>query len=146
MEANSSNAKSVLIVDDHRLVGEAFCEFLQATGHYATSVVNDVLEARAELLAFGPFDIVLLDLMMSGMEGPQTIAEIVRLNRGGRVVILTGGANHYRQSEVFASGAAGLILKSQPAQEILQALEHVLEGEMYFPRADDRILKRVTAA
>lgn len=136
---------SVLIADDHLMVCEAFSQLLTEAGNYHVSVVRDVLEAKAEIFASAGFDLVLLDLFMPGMEGPGTVSEIVRMNRGGRVVILTGGTTRFRQSELFAAGASGLILKSQPARQILQAIQSVVEGEIYFPLSDDRILSRVVS-
>ena len=134
---------SVLIADDHSLVAEAFCEFLTQTGMFRVALAKDVLEARAEIVARGPFDLVLLDLFMPGMEGPETIVDLVALNAGGNVVVLTGGNSRFRQSAIFAAGAKGVILKSQPAAEILLALQSIREGEIYFPLADDRNLDRV---
>lgn len=143
MQTQQAKRHTVLIADDHYLVGEAFSQFLSQSGLYETTLVRDVLEARAELLASGPFDIVLLDLFMPGMEGAETIAELVQLNAGGRVVVLTGGNSRFRQSAIFGAGASGLILKSQPARQIIDALQSILDGEIYFPLADDRILERV---
>jgi DNA-binding NarL/FixJ family response regulator len=143
MITNQSKRHTVLIADDHYLVGEAFSQFLEQSGLYETTLVRDVLEARAELRVNGPFDIVLVDLFMPGMTGPETIAELVQLNAGGRVVVLTGGNSRFRQSAIFGAGASGLILKSQPAQQITEALQSILDGEIYFPLADDRLLDRV---
>jgi DNA-binding NarL/FixJ family response regulator len=145
MSIAETNQRTVLIADDHHLVGEAFSQFLSAVGTYVPTLARDVLEAKAEILASGPFDLILLDLYMPGMEGPETISEIVRLNKGGRVVVLTGGNNRFRQSAIFAAGASGLVLKSQPAKQIVAALESVLDGEIYFPLSDDRHLDRVMA-
>lgn len=145
MSIADTKQRTVLIADDHHLVGEAFSQFLSGVGTYVPTLARDVLEAKAEILASGPFDLILLDLYMPGMEGPETISEIVRLNKGGRVVVLTGGNNRFRQSAIFGAGASGLVLKSQPAKQILSALESVLDGEIYFPLSDDRHLDRVMA-
>jgi DNA-binding NarL/FixJ family response regulator len=145
MHMQQSKRHTVLIADDHYLVGEAFSQFLGQSGLYETTLVRDVLEARVELRVNGPFDIVLLDLSMPGMDGPETIAELVQRNAGGRVVVLTGGNSRFPQSAIFGAGASGLILKSQPARQIVDALQSILDGEIYFPLADDRLLDRVTS-
>lgn len=133
---------SLLIADDHHLVSEAFAHLLEQTGRYEVTIARDALEARAEIHATGGFDLVLLDLNMPGMDAPTAVEDIVRANARGRVAILTGGTSSMRQSSLFCSGAVGLILKSQPANEILRALDSILDGELYFPRADDRSLIR----
>lgn len=134
---------SVLIADDHNLVAEATAHILQATGTYDVTVVGTLLEARAAVLAQGGFDIVLLDLDMPGMEGAPSVEAMVRANRAGRVVILTAGTVEIRQSALFASGAAGVILKAQPFADILAAIDSILDGELYYPVADDRALMRM---
>lgn len=137
----NKNAKiRVLIADDHRLVAEAFCYLLESTDLYSVTIVCDALEARTEIKASGGFDLMLLDLDMPGIDGPETIKSLATLNGKGKTVILTGGNMALRQSSIFCAGAVGLILKSQSATEILEALTTILEGELYFPRADDRNL------
>ncbi|MCZ8335284.1 MAG: response regulator transcription factor [Rhodobacteraceae bacterium] len=131
---------SLLIADDHHLVSEAFAHLLEQTGRYSVTIARDALEARAEIHATGGFDLVLLDLNMPGMDGPSAVEDIVRANAPGRVAVLTGGTSGSRQSTLFCSGVVGLILKSQPAKDILDALDSILDGELYFPRADDRSL------
>lgn len=133
---------SLLIADDHHLVSEAFAHLLEQTGRYRVTIARDALEARAEIHAMGGFDLVLLDLNMPGMDTPTAVEDIVRANIRGRVAVLTGGTSSSRQSTLFNSGVVGLILKSQPAKDILAALDHIMEGELYFPRADDRSLIR----
>lgn len=145
MAVSAMKKCSVLMADDHNLVAEAFSEFLGRAGDYSVAIAKDVLEAKAEIHAAGHFDIVLLDLFMPGMEGQETIEELVKLNAGGKVVVLTGGTSRFRQSSIFAAGAAGIILKSQPAIEILEALQSIRDGEIYFPIADDRHLDRVVS-
>ena len=139
---HSLSQYSLLIADDHFLVAEAFAHLLETTGQYRVSLARDGLEARAAIHAEGGFDLVLLDLNMPGMDSPTAIQDIVRANSKGRVAILTGGTSSTRQSAIFVSGAVGLILKSQPANDILAALANIMEGELYFPRADDRSLIR----
>lgn len=137
---------TVLIADDHSLVAEAMCHILEASGEYRVAVVETLLDARAAIHAQGGYDLVLLDLDMPGMDGAASVETVVRDNRTGRVAILTAGTVDLRQSTLFASGAAGVILKSQPFADILAAIASILEGELYYPRADDRNLFRMSAA
>ena len=131
---------SLLIADDHHLVSEAFAHLLEQTGRFRVTLAHDTLEARAEIHATGGFDLVLLDLNMPGMDGPSAVEDIVRANAPGRVAVLTGGTSGSRQSTLCRAGVGGLTLRSQPAKDILGAIDSILDGELYFPRADDRSL------
>lgn len=130
------NKKSVLIADDHNLVAEAFSILLEQTGQYSVTVVHDLMDAKAAIVAHGPFDLALLDIRMPGMEGGKSIAEMVHRNAAGKIAILTGGLVGIGAAEVYAAGAAGILLKSKPITETLKSIEVMLSGGRHYPMLD----------
>ncbi len=64
----------ILVVDDTRDLRELLCLMLQTLGYRTVAAENG---AKAmEALAVRPFDLVLLDVMMPVMTGPQTLEKI----------------------------------------------------------------------
>ena len=61
----------ILIVDDDALNRDVLARRLQQSGHEVESAVNG--EAALEILAERPFDLVLLDMVMPGMGGAETL-------------------------------------------------------------------------
>jgi CheY-like chemotaxis protein/two-component sensor histidine kinase len=81
----------VLVVDDEPLVGRAVARIL-APPHQVTLTTSGAEALR--LLEAGPFDAVLVDLMMPGMTGMELHARLVatRPAEAARLIFLTGGA------------------------------------------------------
>ena len=103
-KANSARRATVLVVDDEQAIGLAIRRVLAT--HDVTVVTT--AQAALDLLADGKaFDVVLSDLMMSGMSGMQLYREIVARDPkvAQRVVFLTGGA-FTAEARAFLDGIA----------------------------------------
>jgi len=83
------SACTVLIVDDDVDTREALSEALREIGFKVEQATGGA-EALQWISAHGEPDVVLLDLRMPGMDGPEFLSRI----RGGRarVIVLTGDA------------------------------------------------------
>src|SRR5262249_13132186 len=53
----------------------------------------------------GRIDLVLLDVQMPGLDGPQTLAALQRLRPGLRCCFMTGNAGRYTDEELLGRGA-----------------------------------------
>jgi CheY-like chemotaxis protein len=69
----------ILIVDDDSDWAEAAAEWLSESGHEVSTAPNGL--AGLHLLAREPADLVIVDMMMPLMSGPELLAEIRRLPR-----------------------------------------------------------------
>jgi CheY-like chemotaxis protein len=81
----------VLVVDDEALMGSVLRRMLAPHDVVAVQHPRDAL---ARLRTDPDFDVLLVDLMLPGMTGPDLLAELAALGAdfGGRVVFVTGGA------------------------------------------------------
>jgi CheY-like chemotaxis protein len=87
--------RRILVVDDEREIREFIVEFLRAEG-YDVSLAGSGEEALAKSKQ-KPFDIVLLDVRMKGMDGIQTYHELKKLNPSMRAVLMTA---YYKEREI----------------------------------------------
>jgi DNA-binding NarL/FixJ family response regulator len=128
----------VLIVDDHSLVRDGMrsilaisypqCEILEA---------GSLAEAMDVLRASDDIDVVLLDLNIpdvSRMSGLTTLRDAFPAIP---VVMVSGTLDRATVREALASGAAGFVPKSLKRGEIIDALQQVLDGEIYVPELLD---------
>lgn len=102
----------VLHVDDEPDIGEVVEMSLGLDPDFETRSSSSGLEAIATAAEWSP-DVILLDVMMPGMDGPATLARLRAdpVTAGIPVIFMTARAQA-RELEVFRSiGAAGIIAK-----------------------------------
>jgi DNA-binding NarL/FixJ family response regulator len=118
------------IIDDHQMVLTG----LQAWLAQAASDVEVVIASTnwADLLAHPafPVDVALLDLDLGdGISAPLKIATL--RSAGVACVVISTFADPARVRACVSSGALGYVPKSEPAEEIIQAVEAAARGEGY---------------
>jgi len=86
---------------------------LRGLGGYELCLCANGQEALDRVAAFGP-QLVLLDVMMPGLSGPQTLERLRTLPvmRGVPVVFLTAKAMRDELEDLLQYGAAGIIVKA----------------------------------
>lgn len=124
---------SVLLADDHRMILEMFSMFLSELGGMSVTTAESFDEAADLIQQEGPFDVVLLDLNMPGMNGVAGLRRAIRLNDTKPVAIITGTPTPRMQEEIMKTGAAGIVLKTTPARSLANAIRFIHCGERYLP-------------
>lgn len=102
----------ILYVEDDEDIQRIVRMSLERIGKMTVQVVGDPLVAIDAIIAFKP-DMVLLDWMMPGMDGP-TLYKKMRERQDTRdfpVVFITAKASSAEMDELRALGAAGAIAK-----------------------------------
>ncbi len=123
----------VLLADDHRMILDMFSMFLTASAGMAVTTAQSFDEAALILQQEGPFDVVLLDLNMPGMNGIAGVKRALRLNGGLPVAVVTGNPTPRMLQEIIDTDAAGVILKTTPARSLANAIQFMHAGERYLP-------------
>ena len=118
-------AHGVLVVDDEgalrRLLDvgmrqEGFAVWLAATGREAL----DLYRRHRETI-----DVVLLDVLMPGLDGPQTLAALQELNPEIRCCFMSGDLGSYTEERLRGLGAAAVLQKPFRLAEAAQALRQL---------------------
>jgi two-component system nitrate/nitrite response regulator NarP len=91
------------------------------------------------ILAHHP-DIVILDYMMEGMSGIETLALLRNLGHECAVILLTGTIKEGVLQEGLRLGLGGIVLKESAWTELVQAIHSVHRGHRdYSPEVTERI-------
>ena len=135
----------ILVVDDHFMVrmglssslnAEQDMEVIAEAGNGA-----DALKAYRELRP----SLVLMDVRLPGLSGPDAVAAIMREFPEARILMLS---THSGEEEIYRSlqaGARGYILKSAMREELLRAIREVRDGKRYLdPTLAPLLAERVT--
>lgn len=114
-----SEPRKVLVVDDDEVVRLSYQRSLQsANSDFKVEVAlngNDALEA----LECKPFDVVLLDLRMPGMDGMSVLKAIKRDWPASGVVVITGYPSVESAKEAMRLGAYDYLAKPVSPAEIV---------------------------
>jgi two-component system OmpR family response regulator len=102
---------------------------LERVGKMTVEVVSDPLVAIERMIAFKP-DLVMLDWMMPGMDGPTLFRKMQDTpeTKDLPVVFITAKASQREQSELQAIGAAGTILKPFSPKDLPGQLRAIWNG------------------
>lgn len=124
---------NVLIADDHEMILEMFAIYLQTTASMNVTTCKDLNTAVQCINTQGPFDVVLLDLNMPGMNGVAGLRQAINANADKPVAIITGATSPRMLDEIMSSGAAGIVLKTTGVKSLANAIRFMYSGEHYIP-------------
>jgi CheY-like chemotaxis protein len=120
----------VLLVDDAQDVRLIAQMSLERVGGWTVVPVASGEQAVQVAADEGPFDVVLLDVMMPGMDGPSTLRQLRAhgLPVEVRIVFLTAKAQTADLQRLRALGAAGVIAKPFDPLALPHQLAELLEA------------------
>ncbi|HIP38652.1 MAG TPA: response regulator [Desulfocapsa sulfexigens] len=119
----------ILIVDDEQTNIKILLEILDFEDAYITKTVTSGEECLAVLPEFGP-DIILLDIMMSGMDGYDVCRHIRKdpVHCDVKILILSGRAMPDEIHKGIDAGADNYISKPFGMNDLLDALKKLLQN------------------
>lgn len=120
----------ILLVDDHSLLSAGMIDLLRRRWpDLDAKEARTVQEGRAAL-AQGAWDLVLLDMQLSDGNGTELLDGNPDLPP--MIVVTMFGGWALRQS-AYSQGASGFVSKSCSPDELVEAVEQVLAGNLHFP-------------
>jgi DNA-binding NarL/FixJ family response regulator len=125
----------VMLVDDHRSVLWGL-EKLIETEEPRMQVVGKATSCAAalDIASQTAPDVVVLDLDLGGENACEIIPALIN-GRGTRVLVWTGMDDCTIRERSILRGASGLVLKQEPAETLLKAIEKVHQGELWLDRS-----------
>jgi DNA-binding NtrC family response regulator len=115
----------VLIVDDEHDFRETLLKRLQRRQFSIQGAENGL--RALELLEQHPFDVVVLDVMMPGMDGIETLREIKKNKPLVEVIMLTGHASLESGLEGMKVGAFDYIMKPTSIDDLVKKINQAYE-------------------
>jgi len=140
-----SDPITILIVDDHPIVRKGLRTLLLSEADFQT-----VYEAENGLQAIQIVQqhypqVILLDLVMSPINGVEAIGRIKAIHPGARILVLTAYAEDDKVFPAIKAGASGYVLKDIPPEELLQAVRDVANGQSFLhPTIAARLMREIT--
>lgn len=119
----------ILLVDDHPAFRAGVAAVLRRDAFELAEAgtVAAALECARDVV----FDLVIVDLVLPERGGLELVRELRAVQPLGRILILSMIDDSIRVAEALRAGVNGYALKSQPVDEMLEAVRTVLAGERY---------------
>lgn len=121
----------VLIADDHAIVRMGLASLLATKkGFEVVGDASDGATAVRKCAKLKP-DVAVVDLMMPGADGNETVKAIKSASPETAVLILTSFGTADALSKVLDAGASGAVLKSTDYSDFVTAIRTVASGGRY---------------
>jgi len=122
--ANASTRPRILVVDDEASIRDLLAKTL-ALAEYEVDVAPDG-RAALERMRLYPYDLLIADLKMPGMDGLTVIKEAKRYKTDLPVIIITGFSTESSAIEAVNLGVAGYLTKPFRVPQVLAAAAKAL--------------------
>jgi DNA-binding NarL/FixJ family response regulator len=130
----------VLLVDDHAVVRLGLSALLATDP--GMEIVGETSDGAAaiELAVKLEPDVVVMDVVMTGMGGAEATRELARRMPNVRVIVLTMHDEEDYLIPLLEAGAAGYIVKEAASSDLLIAIRTVAAGRQYVRPAAAQVL------
>ena len=135
---------NILIVEDQRIVREGLRAVLEDEDDIA--IVGEAANGQEAIDLFARLrpDVVLMDLQMPVMDGPEATRRIRAAAPDARILVLTTYDTDGDILGAVEAGASGYLLKDTPPEELIAAIRAAAGGESALaPAVAGRLLARM---
>jgi NarL family two-component system response regulator LiaR len=132
---------TVMIVDDHDMVRRGACSYLEAQPDISVVAQAGSGEEAVKLAQEFIPDVVLMDLVMTGMDGVEATRRVKNISPRTQIVILTSFHQDEYIFPALQAGAISYLLKDVKATELVEAIRRAARGEATLhPRIAARLI------
>jgi PAS domain S-box-containing protein len=128
LPADANGTESILLVEDDDQLRKTIRRVLQSRGY-------TVIEANGSAQAIGyceshpdPIDLVLSDMVMPGMSGPETVAHVREHRPNAKVLFMSGYSDHAVFRDRSAQAEVNFIQKPFMPQDLALKVRQVLDS------------------
>ncbi|MGB4582977.1 MAG: response regulator [Rhodoferax sp.] len=124
----------ILVVDDEEVVRLSYARSL-ASAHCKVEMVSNGQDAL-QVMGKRPFDVVLLDLRMPGMNGMTVLSTIKRQWPESEVIIITGYPALETAKEAVSMGAYDYLAKPAGPDDVIQVTHAAMNHKRWTLRSE----------
>ena len=125
----------VLVVDDHPVIGEALIHALSKSKIVGTVTVAHTARAAQEQFRVDEHDLVMIDLDLPDMAGPDLIRMLRLRCPTVRVLVYTSKRYEMYSCRLRSMNISGFIPKSEQLDKVASVVELVAQGYAVLPRS-----------
>ena len=120
---------NLLLCDDHQLLLDAMTASLDGHGHHVVGALTDPLTVADTAAMLQP-DVCIMDLGFPGGGGIEAVRRVAQQAPSTKVLVLSASTDPTAIRESFEAGALGFVRKQDSIAGVLDAIEHLMNGEV----------------
>lgn len=133
---------SIVIADDHPVIGTLLSKFLATAGGYRLAGVATDGETALELCRTHRPDLMILDLVMPRLGGLEVLGALQAEGLPTRALVFTSLQTPEALHEAMIKGAYAFLAKTTPFDEVMGCLEKVSQGQFAFTGEASSLLRQ----
>jgi two-component system, NarL family, response regulator NreC len=130
----------VMIADDHPLVRSGLRGLLERDGEFQVIAEAAHGYEAIDLAVLHKPDVILLDVGMPRLSGPDAAQSISQKLPAVRIVMLSMHSDESYVLRALKAGARGYLLKASPEADVIAAIRAVAAGNAYFSPSITKLL------
>ncbi len=124
----------ILTVDDHPLLRKGIAALVNVENDMKlVAEASNGEEAIEQFRLYRP-DVTLMDIQMPGLNGIETISQILKESPNARIIVLTTYSGDVQAVRSLKAGARAYLLKRQVHRELLDTIRAVHSGQKRIPQ------------
>ena len=124
---------NIMIVDDHKMFLDGITSLLKEhSGFNIVASAKDGNEALTKLIDNNDVDVLITDISMPCLDGEELCKEVKNKYPNINILALSMHSDSKSIKKVLKNGATGYILKNTGQEELIEAIQHVAQGQTYF--------------
>lgn len=132
----------IAIADDHRIFSDGLKSLLESKFEilFTASTGAEVIK---KLEVFDP-EVLLLDVNLPELNGLEVLLKLKKMKTNVKPIMLTMYGEPYMIQKCKAEGALGYLLKNTSGNVLIEAVQQVAEGKIYYSPKVQEILNSVS--
>lgn len=134
---------TIVLADDHELVRESIASLLQEVPRF--KIVSQCRNGRQLVSAVDRLqpDVAVVDISMSELNGIDAALQIRKISPKTRVIALSIHTEEAYIRDMLGAGAAGYVVKSGAAKDLVDAIMHGSKGKVFVSREISETADRI---
>ena len=128
---NNPNRKRILIVDDHPMMRQGLGQLINAEPDLSVCGEAENAEQALTAITSAKPDLVLADISLPGKNGLELIKDFQAVQPDLPVLVISMHDESLYAERVLRAGGRGYIMKQEGGKKLMQAIRHVLGGQIY---------------